>query len=84
MRVSTHTQTPDLQFNSDENPQVWPWNRDNLGRSVSGRADVASALLSSRRGRQDGRIRKYCSRSTLPVEKSSGNKRIHGLSAEGG
>lgn len=48
---------------------------------MSGRADVASVQLSSRRGRQDGRIHKYCSRSTLPVENSSGNERIHGLSA---
>lgn len=48
---------------------------------MSGRADVASAQLSSHRGRQDGRIHKYCSRSTLPVENSSGNGRIRGLSA---
>lgn len=44
-----------------------------LGRNVSDMADVASAQLSSRRGRQDVRIHKYCSQSTLPVENNSCN-----------
>lgn len=43
-----------------------------LGRNVSGRADAASGRRSSRRGRQDARIHKYCSQSTLPVENNSG------------
>ena len=46
-----------------------------LVRNVNDRADVASTLLSSHRGRQDGHTHKYCSQSTLPVENNSGNQR---------
>lgn len=45
---------------------------NNLGRSESDRAGVASAPPSSRRGLQGARTRKCCYRSTLPVEKNSG------------
>lgn len=53
--------------------KLWRGNVFYLARNVSDRADVASARPSSRRGRQDGHIHKYCSRSTLPVENNSGN-----------
>lgn len=47
-----------------------------LGQNVSGKADVASGQLSSRRDQLGERIHKYCFRSTLPVENNSDQEHI--------
>lgn len=44
-----------------------------LERNASGTADVVSGPQSFRRGRRGGHIRKYCSRSALPVKNYLGN-----------
>lgn len=43
---------------------------------MSGKADVASGQLSSRRDQLGERIHKYCFRSTLPVENNSDQEHI--------